>query len=94
LALCGYFSGDPDDAVMWIRKTTAPANPNYHVIAAAIYAKAGLEDEASRERDWIVANAPKLVRNMRQELAIRFADPGNRDDFITSLKKAGLPIPD
>jgi hypothetical protein len=94
LALCAYFDGDPQDAVMWIRKTTAPANPNYHVIAAAIYARAGLDGEASRESDWIMANAPKLVTNMRQELAIRFADASNRADFIGSLKKAGLPILD
>lgn len=92
LALCAYFSGDTEEAVMWIRKTTAPSNPNYHVIAAAIYAEGGLQEQAAKERDWLLANAPKLVANMRQELAIRFADPDNVSVFIASLEKAGLPI--
>lgn len=92
LALCAYFKGNPADAVMWIRKTTAPANPNYHVIAAAVYAEAGFQEEAAKERDWLIANAPKLVANMRHELALRFADPGNMSTFIGSLERAGLPI--
>jgi TolB-like protein len=92
LALCAYFGGDPEDAVMWIRKTTAPGNPNYHVIAAAIYAEAGLREAAANERDWLLTNAPKLIDNLRHELALRFADPNDLDAFVNSLEKAGLPI--
>ena len=45
LALCSYFSGDHQQAVMWIRKTTVPKNPVYHLIAAAI-----LEQPETRRR--------------------------------------------
>ena len=93
LALCEYFRGDQSKATMWIKRTTMPENPNYHVIAAAIYAEAGLPDDAAVERDWIMAHAPALVTNIRPELAKRFLRPQDQDRLIQSLRKAGLAMP-
>lgn len=94
LALCAYFRGDYQQAALWIKKTTFPANPNYHVIAAAIFGEGGYEADADRERHWFVTNDPNLLINMRREVASRFARQQDMDRFIGSLKKAGLPIPD
>lgn len=88
LALCSYFRGDFHEAQMWITKTPAAENPNYHLIAAAISAESGQVAEA--ERDWLLTNAPKLIANIRTELAIRIARPEDIDRLIGSLRKAGV----
>jgi len=90
LALCAYREGRFDDALPWIRTNPTLANPNYHLIAAAIYAEAGLPDDASREVKWLVENAPGLVANIKAELAIRTADSELLRAFLASLAKAGM----
>lgn len=92
LALCAYFGGDYSEAAMWIRKTGMPANPNYHLIAAAIFGEGGYTLDAARERDWLIENAPGLAADPRDELAARVGRPADIDHFIASLKKAGLQI--
>jgi len=91
LALCEYREGRFREALPWIRTNPTLTNPNYHLIAAAIYGEAGLPDEASREVNWLVENAPGLVANIEAELAIRTADPELLRAFLSSLAKAGLP---
>lgn len=93
LALCSYFRGDYREAAMWIEKTPAPENPNYHLIAAEIFGEGGRTEDAHRERDWLVAHAPKLVANVRSELAMRVVRTEDIDRLIGSLRKAGLPVP-
>lgn len=93
LALCSYFKGDLREAVMWITKTPAPENPNYHLIAAAVYGEAGQTIEAARERAWLEAHAPQLVANLRSEVALRVVRPEDVDRFLQSLRKAGIASP-
>ncbi len=93
LALCSYMRGDFGDAAMWITKTPTPENPNYHLIAAAVFAENGQAAEARRERDWLLAKAPKLVANLRTELAIRVARPEDIERIMLSLRKAGIAPP-
>ena len=94
LALCSYFRGDNAQAVMWIRKATAPDNANYHAIAAAIFGEGGHMAEADRERAWLEQNAPGLIENAREEISLRFARHEDVAFFLGSLRKAGLDIPD
>ena len=94
LSLCAYFQGNYEEAAAWIKKTGAPANPNYHIIAAAVFAEGGYAAEAERERVWLMANVPHLVEDIRALLAISTVKPGDRDRLVASLKKAGLPIAD
>jgi hypothetical protein len=94
LALCAYMRGDYKGASMWIRKTTVPANPGYHIIAAVIFAEAGPPAEAEAERRWLMQNAPGLVKNVRSWVASRVARSQNVDRFVASRKKAGLPNPE
>jgi TolB-like protein len=93
LALCAYISRDYAQAAMWIKKTAAPENPNYHLIAAEIFGEGGFTGDAERERDWLLKNAPDLVTNVRSELAMRIGRTEDVDRFIASLRKAGLTIP-
>lgn len=94
LALCSYFRGDNAQAVMWIRKATAPDNANYHAIAAAIFGEGGHMAEADRERAWLEQNAPGLIKNAKEEISMRFTRPEDAEFIIGSLRKAGLDIPD
>ena len=79
---------------MWIRKATVPDNANYHTIAAAIFGEGGYEADARRERVWLEENAPGLIKNLRQEVAMRIIRPEDVDFFLGSLKKAGLAFKD
>jgi TolB-like protein len=94
LALCAYFSRDYPQAVLWIRKTTFPDNPVYHVVAAAVFGEGGYKGDAERESAWLDENQPALVKNIRQAVSARMARPEDVEFFISSLKKAGLQIKD
>jgi TolB-like protein len=94
LALCSYFSGDYSQAAMWIKKSPAPSNPVYHVVAAAVFGEGGYKIEADREASWLNQNQPDLVKNMRQVVSTRFVRSQDVEFFIGSLKKAGLDIED
>ena len=93
LAVCSYYKGDLQEATMWINKSPTPENPNYHMIAAAIYGEAGQTIEAAREREWLMAHAPRLVANLRSEVALRVVRREDVDRFLQSLRKAGLAPP-
>jgi len=94
LALCSYFRGDYAEAAMWITKTPGRENPSYHLIAGAIFGETGQSEAAKQERDWLFANAPKLVANLRAEIALRIVRTEDIDRAIASLRKAGIEQPD
>ncbi|PWK66443.1 hypothetical protein [Aminobacter sp. AP02] len=94
LSLCSYFRGDYQQAAMWIRKANVPENALYQVMAAAVFAEGGLKADAERSRAWLVEHEPDLVKNIPEEVALRFGRPEDVDLFLESLKKAGLEFPD
>jgi len=94
MALCAYFAGDYAQAATLIRRTVIGHNPNYHAIAAAVFAEGGYMEEAARERDWLETNVPGLIENARQEVTLRFRSEEDAATFLSSLKKAGLKIAD
>jgi TolB-like protein len=81
LAVCSYMQGDYQKAVFWVRKADLEKNPIYHFVAAAIYGQLGDATEAERERQWILANAPGLLGNIRRELQMRIKAPRDQDHF-------------
>ncbi|MGO4835985.1 tetratricopeptide repeat protein, partial [Rhizobiaceae sp. 2RAB30] len=90
LALCSYFQGDYQQAAMWIRKANTPSNALYQVVAAAVFAEGDFKAEAERSRSWLVEHEPELVRNLPQEVSLRFARSQDIEFMLGSLKKAGL----
>lgn len=94
LALCSYFAGDNQQALMWIRKTTIPKSPLYHLIAAIVLGEAGSTVEARTELVWLEQNAPDLVRDVRKEIFRRVGRPEDAEAILSSLRKAGFNIPD
>ncbi|MDW6022873.1 hypothetical protein SAZ10_14000 [Mesorhizobium sp. BAC0120] len=93
LAFSSYMQRDYRSAAMWIRKANVQANPLYHGIAAAIFGQLGETADAAVERDWLVRNAPQLLREVGQELATRNIPPGDQAHFVDGLRKAGILVP-
>jgi hypothetical protein len=73
-------------------RTPKPDNPNFHIVAAATFAEAGMLQEDKYEADWLSQNEADLVRSMRAELSARLGSPGDLDRMMSSLRKAGLPV--
>jgi TolB-like protein len=94
LAICSYMQGDYQKALLWIRKGDLEKNPLYHFVAAAIYGQLGYATEAERERQWILANAPELLRDIYLELRTRIKVPRDQEHFLDGLKRAGFSLPE
>ena len=65
-------------------------NPQYHLIAAAIYGEGG-NPAGAAEIEWLRINAPHLYTDTRKELSLRVARTEDVDRFMASLAKAGFP---
>jgi TolB-like protein len=92
-ALHFYMVKDYARAEAWIEKTEFGSNPLYHLVAAMIYGQLGRVAESKRERDWLLANAPDLIKNIRRDVANRLSRPADQEHAIDGLILAGLPIP-
>jgi TolB-like protein len=90
LGLCAYFLGDLEAAVAAIRRYPLKDNRNYHIVAAAIFAEAGLAQDRDRERDWLVRNTGATLSEIPDELALRYARAEDRGRLLRSLARAGI----
>ena len=90
LALCAFFGRDNAQAVKWIKKTPTPANPLYHLIAAAIFGEAGNTADAFAHREWLERNEPALVAQLRQEVSVRLGRAEDIEFVLYALGKAGF----
>ncbi|NNU48186.1 adenylate cyclase [Rhizobium sp. WYCCWR 11279] len=93
-ALAAYMLHDNDTAVLEIRQANMQKFPLFHVVAAIIYAEAGLMDDARREGQVFVSMRPDFLPNVVTELAMRNMQPADRDRLIEGLRKAGMTVPD
>ncbi|WP_413991950.1 hypothetical protein ACMDCR_07600 [Labrys okinawensis] len=93
LSICAYVRKDYKEAATLVRKAAVMDNPAYHLIAAAIFAEAGLADEAATQRRWLMTHAPEFATNVRSWAGLKNVQPADRDRFLASLRKAELPIP-
>jgi tetratricopeptide (TPR) repeat protein len=92
MAVCDYMERDYPSAERWARTSNLTGNPIYHLILAAIYGQTKRLVEAKVERQWLEANAPEYLRDLRGEVSKRILRPEDRDHFIDGLRKAGLHI--
>lgn len=91
LSMCAYIEEDYSRAATWIRRAAVIDNPAYHLIAAAVFAEAGLSMEAALEARWLQARAPDFVASVRQWVGVKNVPSVDRERFFRSLRKAGLP---
>lgn len=93
LAVCSYVAGDYPAAERWARLADMQTNPIYHLILLAILGRSGQTDKAALELQWLQANAPELIGNIRNEVAIRVSRPTDQEKFIEGIRLAGLAVP-
>jgi len=93
LSICAYVRKDYKEAATLIRKAAVMDNPAYHLVAAAIFAEAGLADDAATQRQWLMTHAPEFAKNVRSWAGLRNVQPADRERFLASLRKAEFPIP-
>jgi len=92
MALCAYMRGDNQAAELWARMADLKYNPMHHLVLLAILGTSGKLDEARREQDWLQANAPSLLQNIRKEVALRLHRPQDQDRFLGGLQASGIAI--
>ncbi|WDZ81900.1 adenylate cyclase (plasmid) [Ensifer adhaerens] len=92
-ALAAYMLNDTDKAVSLIRKTNLQQFPLFHLVATAIYADAGLLEDARREGEIFMKMRPDYIPNIIEEHRKRNIQPMDNLRMIASLRKAGLPVP-
>ncbi|MBY5457645.1 adenylate cyclase [Rhizobium leguminosarum] len=93
-ALAAYMLRDNHTAVLEIRQANMQKFPLFHVVAAIIYAEAGMMDDARREGQVFVSMRPDFLPNLVTELAMRNMQPEDRDRLIEGLRKAGMTVRD
>ncbi|NKL32439.1 adenylate cyclase [Rhizobium leguminosarum bv. viciae] len=93
-ALAAYMLRDNHTAVLEIRQANMQKFPLFHVVAAIIYAEAGMMEDARREGQIFVSMRPDFLPNLVTELAMRNMQPEDRDRLIEGLRKAGMTVPD
>jgi len=93
LGLIAYMLGDNERAVKLIRRADMEKFPLYHVVAALIYARAGLAQEAAASRDLFLAMRPRFFDNLDEELAKRNYRPEDRRILTDAARAAGFPVP-
>jgi TolB-like protein/tetratricopeptide (TPR) repeat protein len=94
LAVCSYMQSDYQKAAFWVRKADLEKNPIYHFVAAAIDGELGDAAAGERERQWILANSPELLRTLRRQLEMRLKTPRDQEHFLEGLKRAGFVLPE
>ncbi|MDR9807469.1 hypothetical protein [Rhizobium hidalgonense] len=92
LAMCAYMREDYQAAELWVRMADLRYNPIHHLVLLAILGAEGRLDEAREEQDWLKANAPALLANIRSEIAIRLPRPEDQQRILAGLNAAGVAI--
>jgi len=91
-ALAAFMLNDSPTAVREIAKADMQKFPLFHVVAAVIYAEAGMMDKARNEAEIFTRMRPDFLPNIKAELAMRNFQPGDRDRLMAALRKAGLAL--
>ncbi|WP_261337976.1 adenylate cyclase [Rhizobium leguminosarum] len=93
-ALAAFMLGDTRSAIAGIRQADLQKFPLFHVVAAIIYAEAGMSEDARREGEIFMQMRPDFIPNIAVELKIRNIQPGDQLRLIMGIRKAGMPVPD
>jgi adenylate cyclase len=94
VALADYMQDDNAHAVAEIRQADQQKFPLFHLVAAIVYAQAGIGDDAKRESASFSKSGPEFLVHLSDEIEERLLRPLDRDRILASLRQAGSRIPD
>lgn len=92
MALCALMRNDIQAAELWSRMSDLGYNPMHHLVLLSILGAEGKIVEASQEKDWLNANAPELMENIRREVSLRLHRAEDQERFFLGLRAAGIAI--
>lgn len=92
-ALASAMLGDYRRAVQEIRQADLQKFPIFHLVAAMIFAEAGMEVDARREGEIFVKMRPDFMANVIAEMEQRNMQPVDQTRFLAAMRKAGMPVP-
>jgi TolB-like protein len=90
MALCALMRGDLQAAELWSRMCDLEYNPMHRLTLLSILGSEGKTAEALQERDWLNANAPELMKNIRREVSLRLQRKGDQERFLSGLRSVGV----
>ncbi|TCU20379.1 hypothetical protein [Rhizobium sullae] len=92
MALCALMRNDIQAAELWSRMSDLQYNPMHRLVLLSILGAEGKTTNAEQERDWLNANAPELMNNIRREVSLRLQRPEDQDKFFSGLRALGIAI--
>lgn len=92
IAQAHYMLGDDKKAVEWIRRADQKRFSIYHFIAALIFARAGLEQEAKASVAEFLRTRPRYFDTFDSALARRNFNARDRLFLINGARQAGFPV--
>ncbi|MGQ3291358.1 MAG: adenylate cyclase [Shinella sp.] len=92
-AFAAYMLGNSQAAAFGIRQADLQKFPLFHVVAATIYADAGLPEDARQAGETFIRIRPDFIRNIAAELKIRNIPSKDQLRLLSALRKAGMPLP-
>lgn len=92
LAFAAYMQNDDKRAVDLIRRADLRRFPIYHLVAALIFARAGLHDEAEDNRVRFLKLRPTFFDSFEAELDKRNFNPRDRIILFRAAALAGFPV--
>lgn len=92
-ALASAMLGDYRRAVQEIKQADLQKFPIFHLVAAMIFAEAGMEVDARREGEIFVKMRPDFMANVIAEMEQRNMQPVDQTRFLAAMRKAGMPVP-
>lgn len=87
-----YMSGDNDRALYWIKRADMKRFSNYHFVAALIFARANMKQEAKASASEFLKMRPRFFDNLEAELAMRNYGAADRRIIIEGARQAGFPV--
>lgn len=92
VALAYYMQGDDTRALEWIRRADLKKFSIYHFVAALIFARSGLDQEAKSSVATFLTMRPRFFESFAAELATRNFNARDRAILSDGARKVGFPV--
>jgi Tfp pilus assembly protein PilF len=92
MALCAFMRNDIQAAELWSRMSDLQYNPMHRLVLLSILGAAGKTADAKQQQDWLEANAPELMHNIRREVSLRLQRPEDQEKLFHGLRALGIAI--
>jgi hypothetical protein len=90
MALCALMRGDLQAAELWSRMCDLDYNPMHRLVLLSILGAEGKTVEGLQQKDWLNANAPDMMKNIRREVSLRLQRTEDQERFLGGVRALGI----